>query len=608
MPRIVSPRVACGAAVLVLLILLSGGTRREPAAEASGPSWIDVTSDAVQTVYQGGVPHTDSAGNPRLTYDPTASFFPIGIYSPQPCKVTQELSWPSFEGDPAWDGTYTLIVNLGSVRETGIPDLAVFWENQGPALSGIAERLPATMELYYSVWPTGVFRTVAEGSFTSGPCPPDSPDASNVLETIGRAGFNLALVQNPWVLLPLREGGPHASQVKLVLTGIGAFGAFREDLFQEFKGEGESGHPDVYGWYIADEPDFCFGAVCEQRLDHVRTIYEEHKGQTSQVFFLTAGPGFTTNNWLWWPEFIQVGDTSCHDNYPKFTHSLLPTVRQIADTVSAQTVTVGESKPSWVVLQAMAQYQFPTPAEMRAMAYAAIVHGATGIWQFMWDSFIARDGGVVGIRPDPHPSYAEAVSPDATVATTQQIADSTALWNSLDSSQGGLNAELEALKPVILSPTVTTSDPYWAYSAFVDQKHNHWSPIRTIFKSAGGEQYLIAVNIDSFRVNARFKFVQGIGGVDVMFEGNRRLIPYSGAFTDYFAPFAVHVYRFTFACYEPRAAPDYVVNLLDLYRVINALGGRAQGPAGPYDVNYDGVVSLADVMLVARNVGTRCPH
>src|SRR3990172_13165891 len=98
MPRIVSPRVACGAAVLVLLILLSGGTRREPAAEASGPSWIDVTSDAVQTVYQGGVPHTDSAGNPRLTYDPTASFFPIGIYSPQPCKVTQELSLPSFQG------------------------------------------------------------------------------------------------------------------------------------------------------------------------------------------------------------------------------------------------------------------------------------------------------------------------------------------------------------------------------------------------------------------------------------------------------------------------------------------------------------------------------
>ena len=608
MGRIASPRLACGASALVLLVLLSGDTKREPAAEASETSWIDVTSGAVQTFYQESVPHTDLAGNPRLTYDPAASFFPIGIYGPQPCMVTQELSWPSFEGDPAWDGTYTLIVNLGSVRETGIPDLTVFWENQGPELSGIAERLPAAMELYYSVWPTGVLRTVAEGSFTSGPCPPENTDASNVLDTIGRAGFNLALVENPRMVLPLKEDGASASQVKLVLTGIGAFGAFKEDLFQEFKGDGESGHPDVYGWYIADEPDFCFGDVCQQRLDRVKAIYEEHKSQTSQVFFLTAGPGFTTVAWPRWPEFIQVGDASCHANYPKFTRTLLPTVRGIADTVRAQTDAVGQAKPSWVVLQAMARGQFPTPTEMRAMAYAAIVHGATGVWQFMWDSYVARDGGFVGIRPQPPASYPEATNPDARVVTAQQLADSAGLWNSINASQGGLNAELEALKPVILSPTVTSSDPYWTYAVLIDHKPNAWSPIRTMFKSLGGEQYLIAVNIDGTSVNGRFQFVQGMATVEAMFEGGRRVIPYSGGFTDYFAPFAVHVYRFTFKCYEPSAVPDYVVNILDLFRVANASFGHAQAPAAAYDVNGDGAATLIDVMLVARNLNTKCPH
>ncbi len=35
---------------------------------------------AVQTMYRGGVPHTDRQGRFLLRYDPARSFFPIGIY------------------------------------------------------------------------------------------------------------------------------------------------------------------------------------------------------------------------------------------------------------------------------------------------------------------------------------------------------------------------------------------------------------------------------------------------------------------------------------------------------------------------------------------------
>ena len=35
---------------------------------------------AVQTIYQGGVPHTDRQGRRMYGFDPDRSFFPIGIY------------------------------------------------------------------------------------------------------------------------------------------------------------------------------------------------------------------------------------------------------------------------------------------------------------------------------------------------------------------------------------------------------------------------------------------------------------------------------------------------------------------------------------------------
>jgi hypothetical protein len=68
------------------------------------------------------------------------------------------------------------------------------------------------------------------------------------------------------------------------------------------------------------------------------------------------------------------------------------------------------------------------------------------------------------------------------------------------------------------------------------------------------------------------------------------------------------VYRFTFGCFEPRAAPDNVVNVLDLYNELAAYAGRFHGPPSAYDLNNDNVLGVTDVMLVARNLNTKCPH
>ena len=46
---------------------------------------------------------------------------------------------------------------------------------------------------------------------------------------------------------------------------------------------------------------------------------------------------------------------------------------------------------------------YPTPLEERAQVYTAIIHGATGLLHFAWDSCTLRawDGNIYGgIRPD----------------------------------------------------------------------------------------------------------------------------------------------------------------------------------------------------------------
>jgi hypothetical protein len=48
---------------------------------------------------------------------------------------------------------------------------------------------------------------------------------------------------------------------------------------------------------------------------------------------------------------------------------------------------------------------FPTPEQLRGCVYAGIIHGATGIVYFTWDAQASRNGGVIGMAPDPRATY-----------------------------------------------------------------------------------------------------------------------------------------------------------------------------------------------------------
>lgn len=135
----------------------------------------------------------------------------------------------------------------------------------------------------------------------------------------------------------------------------------------------------------------------------------------------------------------------------------------------------------------------PTPRQVRAQAFTALIHGATGIIYFAVDSAQSRNAGVVGIAP----SIPESYLPNSSdlKASQEERDNAPALWAGVVA----LNAELQSLQDVILSPTSTLS-----YSVEYAGSAVTAAPVRTMLKkSSNGVYTLLVVNVDNVPLNLK---------------------------------------------------------------------------------------------------------
>lgn len=262
-------------------------------------------------------------------------------------------------------------------------------------------------------------------------------------------------------------------------------------------------NPSVLGYCMDDEPIGHLGGDLEERFkkmeerrDAIRKIDKKHP-----IFLVDAGwirPPATS----WWIKLNTWGEISSHDNYPINGKNLSLSHEQgIPETVALAVGSNKEQKPVWFVAQnhewieATFNNVFPSVTQQRCMVYTSLIHGATGIVHFALDSFVTRDGRVVGIAPNPLPKYSVG-----TVATNSQLRQSRDMWHATIE----LNAELKELTPSLLSPTADIP-----YEVALDTK---WTPItrdpiRTLLKHnpAGGYTLLLA-NVDSAPQHVRVRF------------------------------------------------------------------------------------------------------
>ena len=290
----------------------------------------------------------------------------------------------------------------------------------------------------------------------------------------------------------------------------------------------------------------------QEFLDYKKTINAAAPGRP---VFINDVPWITAPATSWWVKWNTAGDVACHDNYPVMNRKARS--RSIGNAGNSTGIPMStsftaavneEQKPVWFIAGAFTvrghgafPFRFATPMQLRASVYAALIHGATGIIYFTWDTYVCRDGNVIGMSPDPQVAYLEPGpnKPKAANARPMQLAQSKALWMAAEQ----INREIHELTPSLLSPTVGEDVEY---KVTVRGEVPSDTPLRCLLKPhPDGGYILLTVNIDDAVLNVTYDFPGGLTSAAPLYENRDPLEIEEGktTFEDLYEPFDVHVYR-----------------------------------------------------------------
>jgi len=336
-------------------------------------------------------------------------------------------------------------------------------------------------------FPIGLYHGVAE----------DPKEAGRYYAQLQRAGFNF---------VHLWEGQDIAAALKaLKETGLRAVVHYPSNEMVRAQRDG----PTVLGWYLDEEPSYLLSkdqsikalARFEQRRAEIRAIDDK------RPVFIIDGPHTAKVDKVW-RQWAVAGDISAHFNYPvtvRKLHDKTPPQR-VGATVALARELNESSKPMWFVVQAFGGHdrgwRMPTPAQYRSMVYSAIMQGARGVIVFAYDSFVLRDDGIVGVRPDPKARYANRTDYNNDgkpphEASPAELEASRRLWDQVVA----VNGELKILGPWLQAPADAT------LPIELETLKGRGRDVRYTFKIKGDRRLLIVQNTGTTEVTLRMSLV-----------------------------------------------------------------------------------------------------
>lgn len=369
-------------------------------------------------------------------------------------------------------------------------------------------------------------------------------DSESDWQVLKDAGFNTVW---PW-FCPLEQAlnaaAPHDLQIVFM-------GELKDEEIPLAKG-----HPRLLANVWHDEPIGKLGPEMDALFAAYQAYRQRiHAAAPDLPVFINDAPWIMDSATEWWLKWNAEGEISCHDNYPIMNRkhrarSIGAEPNGIPQSVSLGVANVNARKPQWLIVGAFEQpgafgdpfpFRFPTPDQLRASVYAGVIHGATGIIYFTWDTYVPRDGNVIGMAPDPKVAYTPSPRQEGytrpTPATPLQLAQSRALWETATQ----INRELADLTPALLSPSAG-SDFGLALNLEGDAVTEH--PLRVLVKPLGDNHYLLlTVNLDDAVLRATFSLSRAIAEAMTRYENQLPLtLPENAVeFTLDYEPFAVHV-------------------------------------------------------------------
>lgn len=460
---------------------------------------------ATQALFQSGAVHTNKYGTRMTRYSSDQSYFPIWMYGVKHPK-TAYLCHPE-EAGKAWRSESDPRVTPGALLKNAGFNAAQHWGESD-----------STQAFFNDVVRNDLQALMYWKPFTD-----DLYSDGTIFNFVRQNGQH----KNILAWLPTEETG---SYLNLYLTPdrptVNSWLTFFANLTRQFR------------------------ALSTRPVVHIDNMWVSNQTESS-------ARKVDLDLWHAWND---PSDIIILDIYPAHLKTLqtLDTVSGLARASEYIQSTYAQTKPYWVMLGAFEEeptagaekiMEFPSPVQMRTMAYTAIVHGATGIGYFAMDDYAMRKSKMIGVRPDTPTAYlnqgacAGSNWSDMLVVSSAKAQESRDLWAAIAKT----NLEIQQLAPVILSYT-----SQYFYRVDLANRGISTTPIRAMLKESDGYFYLIAVNIDRAKITASFVTevaASAADKVEVLFE-NRFIRPAqkpvgseTGNFVDEFGEFATHVYR-----------------------------------------------------------------
>lgn len=277
-------------------------------------------------------------------------------------------------------------------------------------------------------------------------------------------------------------------------------------------------HPALGAWKGVDEPDWgkhpvepmvrAYRIVKELDPHHPVWVVQAPRGNVESMRRYSVACDATG------ADIYPVG-------YPPGAHSLLPSneISLVGDHTRIMMEVAEGKMPVWMVLQIAwsgvikpgKTLRFPTFPQQRFMTYQAIANGARGLVYF---------GGHIG----------KACTPE-----DARLGWNWTFWNRVLRPVVEEIGRNSPLYPALVAPN--SKLPVKVQGKGAEQ-------IEFVVREVADEVFVIACKREGDTVNVRFTGLpRDLNEGEVMFESPRRVEVKEGAFTDWFGPFEVHVYR-----------------------------------------------------------------
>jgi hypothetical protein len=284
----------------------------------------------------------------------------------------------------------------------------------------------------------------------------------------------------------------------------------------------------IRGWMHGDEPDNAqpdgsggYGPCIDP--SEIATKYAAFKANdATRPIYLNLGQGVANVDYIgrgvcrgkveMYPEYAKGADILSFDIYPvNNTDSSHEQLWLVASGIDRLREATQYQKVIWTWIETTGiddPARKPTPAQVKAEVWMALIHGAMGIGYFCH---------IMG------PTFVEA----------GLLADAT-----MKNAVAEIDAQIHSLAPALNTPSLAAAAQVASSNAAV--------PVDLMVKRQGGTLYLFAVAMRPGATTATFTLpAVSSGSVEVLGEG-RSLAVKNSAFSDTFAAsFAVHLYKIT---------------------------------------------------------------